>query len=119
MKGFETSIVISLPEAVGWIDNLYFQIILSNQEVIPLPGEYLYSYISPNGLEWPKINDKQLQLFVDSYATSVFKVKIDSNKFPRGQYYCTFEAWNLDQKTICKTDLIESSLGEFDYTKYI
>lgn len=119
MKGFETSLVISLPEAIGWIEHLYFQIMLSNQEALSLPGEYSYSYISPNGLEWPKINDKCLHAFVDNYATSVFKVKIDSNRFPKGQYYCTFEAWNMDHKTICKTDVSDFSLGEFDYTKYI
>lgn len=119
MKSFETSLTIVIPEALGWIDNLYFQIMLKNKEVLPLPGEYLYSYISQNGLEWPKINGKQLHLFINNYATSVFKVNINSDKFSNGQYYCTFEASKSGQKRIFKTDLREFLLEEFNYTKYI
>lgn len=107
MKGFKTSIIIVIPEALGWIDNLYFQIMVPNKEVCSLPGKYLYSYISPNGLEWPKINEKRFHHLVNKYDTSVFKVTIDSNNFPKGQYYCTFDAWNLYEKTICKTDVMD------------
>lgn len=119
----ETSLEFSLPEELGYLENVTVHIQLKDGRNIPIKARHELRYHS-TGKEWPKIFEKTSRNLISNWNiidnnepnSSMFGIVYEcyDKNFLNGSFYISFTGWKYSDSTEYYTETISFSLEADD-----
>lgn len=127
MKNYpETSLLVSLPEELGILDNVWVHITLSNGRYIPIKADLCldFRHYSEDGAEWPILYDEDTKQQISNWNinkngdpnTTVFGIVYTcyDRTFLKGSFVVTFTSWKNECVKSFYTEMVTFDLDDGD-----